>query len=106
MVVTVAAITPVVAANTVPTITTARARPPRRRPISRPMVSSSRSAMPDCSSMAPMNTNAGIASRVRLPMIPKIRWGKAAKKEASMTPRATARAANTTATPPSPKATG
>ena len=39
-------------------------------------------------------------------MIPKIRWGKAAKKEASMTPRAVARAANSTATPPSPKATG
>ena len=53
-----------------------------------------------------MNTKAGIASRVMLPMIPKIRWGNAARNEPSNTPRAMARAAKITATPPRPKATG
>ena len=77
MVVTVAATTPVVAASRDPTSTTARANPPRKRPSSRPMVSSRRSAIPELSSMEPMNTKAGMASRVKLAMIPRIRWGKA-----------------------------
>ena len=77
MVVTVAATTPVVAARSEPTSTTARASPPRTRPSRRPMLSSKRSAMPELSSIDPINTKAGIASNVKLPMIPKIRWGSA-----------------------------
>ena len=47
MVVTVAAVTPVVAAIRLPTSTTARARPPLSFPSSCPMACSSRSAMPE-----------------------------------------------------------
>ena len=34
-------------------------------------------AIPELSSIDPINTKAGIASNVKLPMIPKIRWGSA-----------------------------
>ena len=106
MVVTVAATTPVVAAIKLPTSTTARARPPRRRPSNCPMACSSRSAMPDVSSIAPMNTKAGIASNVKLLMIPKIRGGRALKNSGSITPRAIPSSPKITDTPPRPKATG
>ena len=106
MVVTVAATTPVVAASRVPTSTTARARPPRTRASIWPIASSSRSAMPDFSSMAPMNTKAGIASNVKLLMIPKMRCGKALRNWGSISPSAMPSRANSTETPPSPKATG
>ncbi len=61
--ITVAATTPVAAASIVPTTTTVRATPPRTGPISRPTAVSSRSAWPDFSKIAPMNTKNGIASR-------------------------------------------
>ena len=53
-----------------------------------------------------MNTKVGIASNVKLLMIPKIREGSALKKSGSMTPRPMPSAPKITATPPSPKATG
>ena len=59
---TVAATTPVAAASSVPTSTTAAATPPRSAPISIPTAFSSRSAMPDRSRIAPISTNSGTAS--------------------------------------------
>ncbi len=106
MVVTVAAVTPVVAAIKLPTNTTASARPPRSWPSSWPMASSSRSAMPEICSIAPMNTKVGIASNVKLLMIPKIRGCSALKKRGSITPQAMPNRPKITATPPRPKATG
>ncbi len=63
--ITVAATTPVAAASNVPTNTTATATPPRSGPISMPMVVSRRSASPDFSNTAPMNTKNGMAKNVR-----------------------------------------
>ena len=62
--------------------------------------------MPERSSMAPMNTKAGIASNVKLLMIPKIRWGSAVKNCGSITPTAIPNRAKSTEMPPRPKATG
>ena len=106
MVVTVAAVTPVVAAIRLPTSTTASASPPRSWPSSCPMACSRRSAMPEVCSMAPMNTKVGIASSVKLLMIPKILEGRALKKSGSIAPRAMPSTPKITATPPRPKATG
>ena len=68
--ITDAATTPVVAANSAPTNTTAYARPPRMVPNSWPMVSSRSSAMPERSSTNPMNVKNGIASSTSLFMMP------------------------------------
>ncbi len=64
--ITVAATTPVAAASRVPTNTTAMATPPRNGPRITPIVVSRRSASPDFSKIAPMNTKNGIASSVKL----------------------------------------
>ena len=70
MAITVAAITPVVAASSAPTSTTAKASPPRTRPNSWPTVSSNSSAMPLRSSTSPMKVKNGIASSVGLETMP------------------------------------
>ena len=62
--------------------------------------------MPERSSIAPMKTKAGIASNVKLLMIPKIRWGRAVRNWGSITPKAIPSRANSTEMPPRPKATG
>ena len=80
MVTTVAPTTPVVAASNAPTITTETASPPRRRPNSRPIVSSRSSASPDLSSTMPMKMNSGTASRVKLVITPQILRGSRWKK--------------------------
>ena len=66
MTITVAATTPVAAARRVPTMTTATPMPPRRGPRTMPIVVSSRSARPDFSKTAPMNTKNGMARNVKL----------------------------------------
>ena len=53
-----------------------------------------------------MKTKAGIASNVKLLMIPKIRWGRAVRNWGSITPKAIPSRANSTEMPPKPKATG
>jgi hypothetical protein len=72
-----AATTPVVAASSAPTKITAKASPPRSGPNNWPMVSSRSSAMPDLSRIRPMKVKNGIASRVSLLMMPKMRSGSA-----------------------------
>ena len=59
---TLAPTTPVAAASSAPTNTTASARPPRIRPNSRPMVVSRSSASRDFSSIVPMKMKKGTAS--------------------------------------------
>ncbi len=76
---TEAATTPVVAASRAPTKMTAKARPPRIGPKSWPMVSSRSSAMPERSRTSPMKVKKGMASKVSLAMMPKMRSGKAWK---------------------------
>ena len=71
MVTTVAPTMPVEAASTVPTRTTEIPRPPRMSPKSRPMVTSSCSAMPDRSSIIPMKMKSGTATSTSLSMMPR-----------------------------------
>ena len=101
MVTTVAPTTPVVAANRAPTITTATASPPRKRPNSRPIVSSRSSARPDLSNTIPMKINRGTANKVKFVITPQIlrgnRWKKSTPKNAPP---------NSNATAPKVKATG
>ena len=66
----VAPTTPLAAASSVPTIATEMPRPPRSVPNSRPMVSSSSSAMRERSSITPMKMNSGIASSTSLVITP------------------------------------
>jgi hypothetical protein len=75
--ITEAATTPVVAASSAPTKITAKARPPRSGPKSCPMVSSRSSAMPERSRISPMKVKKGMASKVSLLMMPKMRSGSA-----------------------------
>ena len=70
MVTTVAPTIPVDAASSAPTTLTAMPRPPRMRPISSAMVSSSASASLERSSITPMNTNSGTAISRSLVMMP------------------------------------
>ena len=71
MVTTVAPTIPVEAASSMPTKTTDRPRPPRICPNIMPMVSRSCSAILERSSITPMNTNSGTATRTSLTMTPK-----------------------------------
>ncbi len=71
MVTTVAPTMPVEAASSMPTKTTAIPTPPRIRPKSRPIVSSSRSAIRARSSITPMKTKSGTATSTSLTMIPR-----------------------------------
>ncbi len=66
MTMTVAATTPVAAARRVPTKITATPIPPRRGPMSIPILVRRRCASPDFSNTAPMNTKNGIARKVKL----------------------------------------
>src|SRR3990167_2708524 len=84
--ITEAATTPVVAASSVPTKITARARPPRTGPKSWPMVSSRSSAMPLRSSMSPISVKNGMASRVSFCMMPKMRSGRACSRASGSAP--------------------
>ena len=86
MAMTVAAMTPVVAASSAPTNTTAKASPPRTLPKSWPTVSSSSSAMPLRSSTSPMKVKKGIASSVGLETMPYTRSGSACNKLKSKNP--------------------
>ena len=89
MVMTLAPTIPVEAARMAPTTTTEIAMPPRRRPKSRAMVSSSSSASPDFSSATPMKTKSGTASKVKFVIVPQIRMGRMSKKLSWMKPSAT-----------------
>ena len=80
IVMTLAPTIPVEAARIAPTTTTEIAMPPRSRPKSSAMVSSSSSASPDFSSATPMKTNSGTASSVKLVIVPQIRRGRMLKK--------------------------
>ena len=73
---TVAATTPVAAANNVPTSTTAAATPPLMGPRSIPMALRSRSARPDRSRMAPIKTKNGTANNVESDTAPNHRPGR------------------------------
>ena len=75
MVTTVAPTIPVEAAISAPTMETEMPRPPRSRPNSMPMVSSSSSATFERSSVTPMKTNSGTAIMTSLVMLPKMRCG-------------------------------
>ena len=87
MVTTAAPTMPVEAASSAPTINTEIPRPPRSRPNSRPIESSSSSATRDFSSMIPMKTKSGTASSVSFHMAPpKIRDGIAPMSDGSNTP--------------------
>ena len=79
IVTTVAPTMPVLAASSVPTITTENARPPRIPPNSSPSVSRRSSAIFVRSSTSPMNTNSGTATSVSLFIVPKIRLGRASR---------------------------
>ena len=71
MVTTVAPTMPVEAANIMPTKITESPSPPRTGPNRRAMVSSSCSATFERSSIIPMNTNNGTATRTWFTMMPK-----------------------------------
>ena len=66
MVTTVAPTMPVEAAISAPTMATEKPSPPRTRPNSLPIVSSSSSATFERSSITPMKMNNGTASRISL----------------------------------------
>ena len=70
MVTVVAPTTPLAAASSTPTITTAMPSPPGSAPNRRPMVSSRSSAMRERSSITPMKMNSGIASSTSLVITP------------------------------------
>jgi hypothetical protein len=71
MVTTVAPTMPVDAASSMPTIVTESPSPPRRLPNSMPMVSSSCSDSFERSSITPMKTNSGTATRTSFTITPK-----------------------------------
>jgi hypothetical protein len=71
--VTDAPTTPVAAASSVPTRTTAIARPPRIGPKSNPIVSRRSSASPDFSSIVPMKMKKGTDSSTPLLITPNVR---------------------------------
>lgn len=96
---TVAATTPVAADSSAPTVITVSASPPRSRPMSRPMVVRRRSASPDFSNTAPMNTKNGIASRIGSDIDPNHRWVRKRRSVPSKTPNATPSAAKATLVP-------
>ena len=75
IVTTVAPTIPVDAANRAPTIITEIPRPPALLPNSFPIASSNLKAMFDFSSMTPINTNRGTATKVSAFMTPKILSG-------------------------------
>jgi hypothetical protein len=77
MAMTEAATTPVVAASSAPTKTTAKASPPRTGPNSCPTVSSRSSAMPERSRISPMKVKNGTAKSVSFDMMPNRRFGSA-----------------------------
>ena len=89
-----------------PTIATEMPRPPRSVPNSRPMVSSSSSAMRERSSITPMKMNSGIASSTSLVITPKTRCGSAPMNEKPIAPVRWPSAAKASDTPPSVSATG
>ena len=72
--------TPVAAARSAPTNTTAMASPPRMRPNNRPMVWSRSSARRDFSSIAPMKMKYGTASNSVFDMTSKMRSGMASRR--------------------------
>ncbi len=106
MVTAVAPTTPLAAASRVPTIAAEIASPPRNAPNSRPMVSSNSSAMPERSSITPMKTNSGMASRMSFVITPNTRCGSAPSSAKFITPAASAISAKASDTPPSVSATG
>ena len=71
IVTTVAPTIPVEAASTAPTAITEIPSPPRIWPNSRPIVSSSCSAMRERSSITPIKTNSGTATRTSFDITPK-----------------------------------
>ncbi len=103
---TEAATTPVVAASSAPTNTTAYATPPRTRPKSWPMVSSRSSAMPLRSRISPMKVKNGIASSVELAMMPSTRSGSAWSSSGPSAPCRMPMIANSSPLAASEKATG
>ena len=78
MVTTVAPTIPVEAASSIPTRVTDMPSPPGSRPKHCPMVFSRSSATFERSSITPMKTNNGTATRISLLMTPKNRDGIAA----------------------------
>ena len=66
IVTTVAPTMPVEAARSAPTMTTEMPKPPRSVPNNDPIASSNCSAMRDFSSITPMNTKSGTATRMAL----------------------------------------
>src|SRR5262245_41206333 len=89
MVMTLAPTIPVDAARMAPTTTTEIAMPPRSRPNSRAIVSSSSSARPDFSSTTPMKTNSGTAMSVTFVIVPQMRKGRMSKKSGRSAPVST-----------------
>ncbi len=106
MVTTVAPTIPVEAASSMPTIVTDRPSPPGRRPNKRPMVSSSCSESLERSSITPMKTNSGTATRTSLTMTPNQRDGRLRSRCRSKTPRPAPSRAKANAVPASENATG
>ena len=98
--------TPVAAASIAPTKTTASANPPRNVPKSLPMVVRRSSARRDFSSTTPMKMKKGIATRTRLDITPKMRWGRAYISPQSKSPMAMPMKAKIREVPPRAKATG
>jgi len=106
MVTVVAPTTPFAAASSTPTSTTEMPSPPGNEPNSRPMVSSSSSAMRERSSITPMKMKSGIASSTSLVMIPNMRAGSAPSSEKFRMPASCPIAANASDTPANVSATG
>ena len=106
MTITVAATTPVVAAKTVPTKITAKAKPPRRRLKRMPIVSNNSSASPDFSKTEPKKTKKGIASRVKLDIVPNQIFGNNSNRLGLKSPTMIPIKPKTIAVPAKEKATG
>ncbi len=106
MVTTVAPTMPVLAAIRAPTSITARPSPPGTRCKICASACSNWSASRERSSITPMKTNTGTATRVSLLMMPNTRLGNASRKTASKVPVAMPMPANNRATPASVNATG
>src|SRR6478672_1903277 len=104
--ITLAATTPVVAASSAPTKTTAYASPPRSGPNSWPIVSSRSSAMPERSRISPMNVKNGTASSVSFDITPHTRSGSAWNSVVCSRPRLRPTIPNSMPTAASENATG
>ena len=97
---------PVLAANSAPTSSTDRPRPPGSAPHRRSIAASRSSATRERCSITPMNTNSGTAIRMSLTMMPKVRDGRLNSRPKSKAPARCAAPATASDTPARVNATG